>query len=150
MGRTQFFKHGELPLVILALLDQEPMRGFDVMGELDRVFAPDYQASAGSVYPAMKALEEEGLIAGIRGRSKFYELTDTGREALASRRRMIAAIENRTGARLGSDGSLDEVLDRFAERLLECSGRVDPSVVEGILDDTIDTIEGLALGGDKD
>lgn len=144
MARTQFFKHGELPLVILALLAQEPLRGFDVMGELDRLFGPQYQASAGSVYPALSALREEGLVRRVDGPDKLHELTDSGREALHARRRMLAAIEDRTGARLGPGDDLTGVVDRFASRLLPLSGRVDAELVEKELDETWERIRRLA------
>lgn len=144
MGRTQFFQHGELALVILALLEQRPMRGFDVMNELDRLFAPRYQASAGSVYPALKVLRSEGLVEPLPDEPKMHRLTRSGRDAVHRRRRMLADIENRTGVHLGPGNDLADAIERFAARVDAVSGRVDPGVVEKVLDAAADEIEGQA------
>ncbi|EUA73856.1 hypothetical protein I540_0264 [Mycobacteroides abscessus subsp. bolletii 1513] len=37
---ARFFRHGELPLVLLALLAQRPMHGYELMSELSRLFGP--------------------------------------------------------------------------------------------------------------
>ena len=58
----RFFRHGELPLVVLALLEREPMHGYQVLGELTRRFGDVYVPSAGSVYPAIRALRDDGLV----------------------------------------------------------------------------------------
>ena len=150
MGRTtaraRFFRYGELPLVILALLADAPapMRGFDVMAELDRLFSPDYRASAGSVYPALTALEAERLIRRAARDGQRYELTASGRSALEARRRTLATIETRTGVRLGGEDDLAAALERFSSRVLPLAGRVDPARVERILDDAAHQI-GLLL-----
>jgi DNA-binding PadR family transcriptional regulator len=82
----RFFRHGELPLVLLALVAEQPRHGYQIMGELDRLFGPDYRPSPGSVYPAVDALQAEGLIAGEVGHGKTtYHITAAGEEALATR-----------------------------------------------------------------
>jgi DNA-binding PadR family transcriptional regulator len=92
-GRNQFFAPGELPLVLLAILGAEPRHGYELMAELDRLFSPAYRSSAGSVYPAIAALDEGGLIAASpSGVRKTYRLTPAGRSALAKRRSALAAI----------------------------------------------------------
>ena len=45
---SRFFRYGELPLVLLALIEQEPLNGYELMGELERLFGPAYQPSAGA------------------------------------------------------------------------------------------------------
>ena len=139
----RFFRHGELPLVLLALLSEQPMHGYDVMAELDRLF-PTYRPSPGSVYPAMEALEAEGLIEGdaAAGRTT-YSVTQAGEEALAGRRDALAALELRTGTRLGTGDSLPPVLDRFRARIVRLDGRVDTGAVEAVLDRVAVEIEAL-------
>src|SRR5688500_6715088 len=100
MARTRFFRYGELPLVVLHLLDGQPLRGFDLMAELDRLFGPAYRASAGTVYPALAALESEGLISRTDLDPQRYALTAVGRQSLDARRAMLSVIENRTGVAL--------------------------------------------------
>ncbi len=57
-----FFRYGELPLVLLALLRQSSMNGYEMLGELGKLFSPGYAPSPGSVYPAISALLRSGLI----------------------------------------------------------------------------------------
>lgn len=130
----RFFKHGELPLVLIALLDESPRHGYDIMAELARLFGPKYRASPGSVYPAIEALQTEGLIEGYAVAGKVvYEPTEQGEEALIDRADMLAALELRVGVRLGQSDSLEALLTRFKARLAPLSGHVDTTEVASIL-----------------
>ena len=92
-----FFRYGELPLVLLALLQQRPMNGYEMLGELGRLFSPGYAPSPGSVYPAVSALSQSGLIGAEGGNGKKrYQLTPAGEEALVMREGQLSA-----GARAG-------------------------------------------------
>ena len=140
----RFFRHGELPLVLLALLADRSMHGYDVMSQLDRLFGPRYRASPGSVYPAVEALEAEGLVEGEEraGRTTF-RTTPAGAAALAERAEDLAALELRTGTRVRRSGSLEPTLARFNARLAPLSGRVDPDAVAAVLDRAAAEIESL-------
>lgn len=76
------------PYSILGCLSLEPMSGYDIKRFLDRTLVHFWSESYGQLYPALRALEEEGLIAGRevpggRGREKrIYRITDAGRERL--------------------------------------------------------------------
>ena len=145
--RVQTFNPGELPLVLLALAEIEPRKAYEFLAELKRLFGPDYRPSPGGVYPALTALSEERLLKpDLDGRAKRYHLTPAGRDALERRRSQLAALEERTGARLGEDGSLRPVLDRFAQRVMKLSGRLDPAVVADVLERSADEIERLRGG----
>ncbi len=65
---------------ILALLLDEPMHGYQVITELEARTGGRWRPSAGSVYPTLQQLEDEGLVRGQEqeGR-KVYTLTDAGR-----------------------------------------------------------------------
>lgn len=141
----RFFKHGELPLVLLALVAENPRHGYEIMSELTRLFGPRYRASPGSVYPAIEALQTEHLIAGEAvGDKTIYRITPTGDEALADRAEMLAAIELRLGVRLAKGDSLDALLTSFKARLSPLNGRVDPDQAAEILDRAATEIELLA------
>ena len=147
--RVQFFMPGELPLVVLALLDLRPMNGSELMTELERLFAPHYRASPGSVYPALNALADEKLIAtDDRGGSKFWELTPSGRKVLVQRRRQLAAVESRTGARLGAEGNLEPALERFVHQALPLNGLIDPEKAQAVLDRAVAQLKSLKETGD--
>jgi DNA-binding PadR family transcriptional regulator len=140
----RFFRHGELPLVLLALIAEQTRHGYEIMGELDRLFGPAYRPSPGSVYPAVEALQAEGLIEGELGNGKTtYRTTAAGGEALATHGDALAALELRTGARLARTDSIEPVLARFKARLAPLSGRVDCAAVAAVLERAATEIESL-------
>jgi DNA-binding PadR family transcriptional regulator len=143
----RFFRHGELPLVLLAILAERPRHGYEIMAHLARLFGHRYRASPGSIYPAIEALEAEGLIEGeSRDGKTIYRNTGAGDEALAARAELLAEVELRTGVRLDRRHSLDPVLARFRARLAPLAGRLDPDAVTAVLDRAAVEIESLADG----
>ncbi len=140
----RFFRHGELPLVLLALLAERPRHGYEIMAELKRLFGPRYRPSPGSVYPAIEALHAAGLIDGqTHGGRTTYRVTQAGEQAIEARRDTLAALEVRTGARFGDADSIEPLLDRFRAQLAPLSGRVDPQAVAAVLQRAAADIESL-------
>lgn len=88
------FGHGRLRLYLLKLLDEEPRHGYDVIKQLEDRFLGVYAPSAGTIYPRLSRLEEEGLVSHqvVEGR-KVYSLTDAGRDELAHRQEELAELE---------------------------------------------------------
>lgn len=83
-GRSRFFESGEVRLALLSLLSDGPKHGYQLMKELEERSGGLYRASAGSVYPTLQQLEDEGLIvAELRDGRRAYSLTDAGRAELA-------------------------------------------------------------------
>jgi DNA-binding PadR family transcriptional regulator len=120
------------------------MHGYEVMSELSRLFGPAYRPSPGTVYPAVEALEAEGLIEGTEAEGRTtYRTTEAGAQALAERADALAALEVRTGARVRRSESLEPTLARFAARLAPLSGHVDAEAVTAILDRAAAEIESL-------
>jgi DNA-binding PadR family transcriptional regulator len=138
----RFFRHGELHLVILTLVARQPMHGYQLMGELTRLFGPAYRPSAGSIYPAVEGLEAEGLITGRdeRGR-RVYELSATGAVALDDRADRLAALEVRTGVRLAHRPTVEAILARFTSRVHALGDRIDPGILDALLSATADDLE---------
>ena len=88
------FAHGQLRLYLLALLEQRPMHGYEVITALSDRFGGTYRPSAGTVYPRLAQLEEDGLVRRTDvDRRSTYELTDAGRRELEERRGELAALE---------------------------------------------------------
>jgi len=140
----RFFRYGELPLVLLALLADRPMHGYELMGVLGRLFGTAYRPSPGGVYPAIEALEAEGLVEGDEREGRTtYRITGVGADALESRGDALAAVELRTGTRLRAGDSLEPALARLKARLAPLSGRVDAEAVAAVLDRAAAEIESL-------
>jgi DNA-binding PadR family transcriptional regulator len=146
--RRYRFQHGEMALVLLALLRRRSMHGYDLLAELERV-VPGYRASPGSVYPALAALVEEGLLdaAAGDGRRRTFAITRAGRTALDRRAAALAAFEVRSGARLSTVPDVEGALDRLRVRVLEVAERVDVEVIAAELDRVGDEIERIARQG---
>lgn len=80
------FAHGQLRLYLLVLLDEGPRHGYEVIQELETRFNGLYSPSAGTVYPRLAKLEEEGLVQRTDdGRKAMYSITDAGRAEVRAR-----------------------------------------------------------------
>ncbi|AWB90172.1 PadR family transcriptional regulator [Salinibacterium hongtaonis] len=92
---TPVFGHGHLRLYLLSLLSERPMHGYELIQALSDRFGGTYIPSAGTIYPRLAKLGEEGLVTReADGRKTVYSITDAGRVELASRRAELDDIEN--------------------------------------------------------
>jgi DNA-binding PadR family transcriptional regulator len=106
------FAHGNLRLYLLALLDERPRHGYELIQALSDRFGGTYSPSAGTIYPRLSKLEEEGLVTkSTDGRKTVYEITDAGRAEPEARRHELDAIEDEVtdSVRLLADGVRAEV-----------------------------------------
>jgi len=89
------FAHGSLRLYLLSLLAEEPRHGYELIQALSDRFGGTYVPSAGTIYPRLAKLEEEGLVTKTTdGRKTVYSITDAGRAELAAREHELDAIED--------------------------------------------------------
>ncbi|WP_242090409.1 PadR family transcriptional regulator [Curtobacterium sp. DN_7.5] len=89
------FAHGHLRLYLLVLLADHPMHGYEVITALGDRFGGTYVPSAGTVYPRLAKLQDEGLVTGTAdGRKTVYAITDAGRAELDARAEEVAALED--------------------------------------------------------
>jgi DNA-binding PadR family transcriptional regulator len=88
------FSHGRLRLYLLKLLEESPRHGYDVIRLLEDRFMGLYAPSPGTIYPRLQRLEAEGLVTQSQeGGRKVYQITDAGRQELASRREELDELE---------------------------------------------------------
>lgn len=75
---------GDIRLAVLAVLQDEPMHGYQIMQELEERSGGAWQPSPGSIYPTLQQLADEGLILGnpVEGKNVF-SLTEDGATAVA-------------------------------------------------------------------
>lgn len=89
------FSHGDLRLYLLSLLAESPRHGYDIIQALADRTGGTYTPSAGTIYPRLAKLEEEGLVTKtVDGRKSIYAITDAGRAELAAREDDLAGIED--------------------------------------------------------
>ncbi len=99
--RTELVK-GTLDLLILRTLELQPLHGAAIAERIEQTTRGTFQVKAGSLFPALHRLEQEGWIAGEwtesaeKRRVKSYVLTTAGRRQLslekATWRRVVAAM----------------------------------------------------------
>ncbi|MBF0672583.1 MAG: PadR family transcriptional regulator [Salinibacterium sp.] len=91
---TPVFGHGHLRLYLLSLLSERPMHGYELMQALSDRFGGTYIPSAGTIYPRLSKLGEEGLVSReADGRKTVYSITDAGIAELAARQAELDEIE---------------------------------------------------------
>ena len=79
-------RRGDVRSAILALLDDRPMHGYEMIQELEERTGGRWTPSAGSIYPTLQLLEDEGLVTAeeVEGR-KVFTLTESGQKAVPER-----------------------------------------------------------------
>ncbi len=88
------FAHGQLRLYMLIALADGPRHGYEIIRDLEERFEGMYSPSAGTVYPRLARLEEEGLVVREdEGRKAVYRITDAGRAELEHRRADVQDLE---------------------------------------------------------
>ena len=103
MGRR--LGSGDLQLLILLLLQENPRHGYELIKELEQLTSGYYSPSPGVIYPALTYLDEIGFTSvEADGNKKLYRITDTGAAFLT---------ENRTSAE-AMLSELAEIGRRFA------------------------------------
>ena len=83
----------DLQLVILALLEDRPYHGYEIIKALEERSGGFYSPSPGMIYPALTYLEEIGYASvEAEGAKKLYRITDEGRAHLGENRHVVDAI----------------------------------------------------------
>ena len=89
--RQQELLKGNTETLLLALLEKEPMYGYQMAKEVDRRSRGYFAFKEGTMYPALHRLERERLVVGhwmdtpTGARRRYYSITARGRQALDDR-----------------------------------------------------------------
>ena len=91
---------GDVRAAVLSLLTEKPMHGYQIIREIEERSGGSWKPSAGSVYPTLQLLADEGLITAEESNGrKTYALTDAGREVAASEASAPWQTDGTTGER---------------------------------------------------
>lgn len=98
----RMFDGGELRLVLLKLIADEPRHGYELIRAIEEMTGGDYAPSPGVVYPTLTLLDEMDYIAAqaTDDKRKRYAVTEPGQAHLAEHQEQVAALI----ARLASIG----------------------------------------------
>lgn len=92
-------RQGSTTILILSLLAEEPMYGYQIVKELGARSGGVFEFKEGTLYPALHRMEQDGLVRsyweamneavseadGFHPPRKYYAITDKGQDALANR-----------------------------------------------------------------
>lgn len=85
-GRGGRAGRGDLKNVILSLLAEQPMHGYQIISTIAERTEQRWTPSAGAIYPRLAMLEDEGLITiTVNDGRKLATLTDRGQESVDKR-----------------------------------------------------------------
>ncbi|XHS00188.1 PadR family transcriptional regulator [Sphingomonas sp. DBB INV C78] len=95
--RRRVFDGGELRLVLLKLIGDQPRHGYDLIRAIEELTGGAYAPSPGVVYPTVTLLQDMDLIeeAAAEGARKAFAITEAGRAHLAERQAEVDALFER-------------------------------------------------------
>ena len=147
MRAGRMLAQGDLRLIALALIAEQPRYGYEIIKVLEDKTAGWYSPSPGVVYPTLTFLEEAGYVtAQADGAKRLYTITDEGRTYLESNRTFVDAVLERldaVGERMRSRRSDEDNDGRRGPRV--------PRLVQAALENLRDvTVERLKNNGDTE
>ncbi|WP_245418224.1 PadR family transcriptional regulator [Cohaesibacter haloalkalitolerans] len=91
--RGRFLGQGDIRLLALALIEQEPRHGYDIIKEVETLTNGSYAPSPGVIYPTLTYLEEAGQCnVETEGNKKRYAITPEGSTQLEEQRSEVTRI----------------------------------------------------------
>ena len=148
--RGRVFDGGELRLVLLKLIADEPRHGYDLIRAVEELSHGAYAPSPGVVYPTLTMLGDMGLIEeqAAEGARKRFAATDEGRAHLAEKRDEVEALLARladlgaTRARASGGAPIGRAMGNLAQAIAGRMSRGDFS--EDTLHDAAALIDEVA------
>lgn len=120
-GRRRMFESGQLRLVLLKLLQDQPRHGYDLIRAIEELTHGSYAPSPGIVYPTLTLLQDMGFIeeAAADGPRKAFAITAEGEAHLAENAEEVAGLlERLTGAGEGKRRAGGRPIQRAVGNLL--------------------------------
>ena len=98
--RQRMFDSGELRLVLLKLIADEPRHGYDLIRQIEELTGGAYAPSPGVIYPTLTLLDDMGHIAAHEsdGAKKLFAITIEGQAELEANRDIVDALISRLAA----------------------------------------------------
>lgn len=113
------FDHGELRLVVLALISERPRHGYEIIKEIEDRVAGTYSPSPGVIYPTLTMLEELGhaTVSENEGK-KLYAITAEGTAYLAANKTAVdSALQHMQSVKAKHGGGPAPEIMRARENL---------------------------------
>ena len=96
-GRERMFDAGDIRLVVLKLLSEQPSYGYQLIKTMEDRLGGGYTPSAGVIYPTLTLLEEEGFasVSTSEANKKVYSVTQEGLACLAANKDRVDELFER-------------------------------------------------------
>ena len=114
----RWFEPGDMRLVILRLIQEKPRHGYEIIKALEERLHGCYTPSAGTVYPTLQMLEDQGYVRIVeQGGKKIYHITPEGEAFLDDNKDLLSEIGERIKEAMHgvAGGAVGEVNAAFAE-----------------------------------
>ncbi|WBH16724.1 PadR family transcriptional regulator [Sphingomonas radiodurans] len=100
MRRQRMFDGGELRLLLLKLIGDEPRHGYELIKAIEEMTGGGYAPSPGTIYPTLTLLNEMGHVSSedVGGGRRKFTITPEGEAHLASQAELVAKIIARLSA----------------------------------------------------
>lgn len=91
---------GNTETLLLALLTDEPMYGYQIVKEMEQRSSGYFQFKEGTLYPALHRLERSRFVQGSWAAAtsgqqrRYYSITELGRRTLATKRKEWASFSS--------------------------------------------------------
>lgn len=135
--RGRIFDHGELRLLLLALLAKQPSHGYELIHEIKARFGGLYKPSPGVIYPALTWLYDRGyaVIELEKGGRKRYSITEGGEAFLTANQTITDMLMARVIPK-GKGKSPEQVVAAMdhLKRALSLRIKLEP-VAAGVIDE---------------
>lgn len=135
----RLFDYGELRLLVLALIADQPAHGYELIKTIEERFGGSYTPSPGVIYPTLSWLEDMGYATVLaEGGRKSYVITDEGKAFLAQNQADADALLARAGSEgEGPRGRQVQIMRamqnlKTALRLRLGEGPVEPATIDQI------------------
>lgn len=97
--RRRPLDHGDLRLLILSLIAEQPRHGYDLMTEIEERTSGAYKPSAGVMYPALEVIQDMGLAKSKKEDGKrVFSITPDGEAELEANAETLAKIQSQLDA----------------------------------------------------
>jgi DNA-binding PadR family transcriptional regulator len=137
----RLFDHGELRLLVLAMMADQPRHGYELIKAIEERMGGSYSPSPGVIYPLLSWLEDMGyaVMEPEQSGRKRYRLTPEGEGFVVANRTAVDALFSRIGPG-GADGRdavpapVTRAMEnlKLALRLRLRRGPIEPAAAESI------------------
>jgi DNA-binding PadR family transcriptional regulator len=117
LGR--FFDHGDLRLVVLKLIADQPSHGYELIKAIETAAGGAYAPSPGVIYPTLTLLDELGYVTALQtdGGKTLYTITDEGQAFLDSNSQPVTGLFDRMARVAAQSAAFSPQILRARENL---------------------------------